>query len=259
MLCFRWFKFYWLLINNDTKALNQISEDYEFYKKKDFMGVRPQEWHNFIFSSQNSLKSPSFYCNTNDQLVHLDAQHCHNQFNFKLLSSNFMTSFRFAQFTIQYIRVLRFFGWRGFSQSDSSASFANQIEAHSSFLAVYFLSQARGYGVFAAHDIAIDQAVTEYLGVLQLRHITNPTENSAYTMQYPLPGCMGMKWTLNAYKKGNIARFVNHSRLPNLKTAVFYDGILLRIALVSQRPIQVGEELTLDYGSSYWLAREESL
>ena len=62
---------------------------------------------------------------------------------------------------------------------------------------------------------------------------------------------------MDAGAKGSVARFVNHSRTPNVAIKVFFDGQILRLALVCLRDIQTGEEVTLNYGHEYWQQRQE--
>ncbi|KAI9010615.1 hypothetical protein DFJ74DRAFT_610771, partial [Hyaloraphidium curvatum] len=59
------------------------------------------------------------------------------------------------------------------------------------------------------------------------------------------------KFSIDAFKYGNVTRFFNHSCRPNLDTySVFIDsqdGQLYRIAFFTNRDIAAGEELTFDY------------
>jgi SET domain-containing protein len=56
--------------------------------------------------------------------------------------------------------------------------------------------------------------------------------------------------------QGNLTRFINHSRDPNLQPIhVFYDGFY-HLIFIALRKIQQGEELSYDYGQSYWYLRD---
>lgn len=59
------------------------------------------------------------------------------------------------------------------------------------------------------------------------------------------------EFTVDAYKKGNLAHFINHSCAPNMTSRCVYinclDIRLPRIALFAARDIKSGEELSFDY------------
>ena len=60
--------------------------------------------------------------------------------------------------------------------------------------------------------------------------------------------------TLQIYqgRQGNHTRFVNHSCEPNCEYDSFVWLGKKRIVLVSKSVIKAGEEITVDYGTTYW-------
>ena len=53
--------------------------------------------------------------------------------------------------------------------------------------------------------------------------------------------------TIDATRKGQISRFINHSCEPNCETQKWTVNGLVRIGFFATRDIRVGEEITFDY------------
>jgi SET domain-containing protein len=64
---------------------------------------------------------------------------------------------------------------------------------------------------------------------------------------------------IDAAEYGSVARFFNHSQRPNCEFKRVVSGGLVRVLCCTARGVAEGEELTLNYGSSYWSAREGCL
>ena len=142
--------------------------------------------------------------------------------------------------------------------SDHAAQFLAELkDKPNNSLALRQLESPYGYGVFALKAIRAGQALTEYLGVVRCSHKTSERGDTSYRMSYPIPSWLGWTWTIDAKNLGNIARFINHSRRPNVQMKVFYDGRILRLAVEATRALEVGEQLMLNYGPNYWTSRQE--
>ena len=110
-------------------------------------------------------------------------------------------------------------------------------------------TEKKGYGVFAAEKINRCEFVIEYIGEVISRseykqrlatEYAIDTEASYYCME--LGRCI-----VDAYKKGNKARFINHSCEPNCECMVYKVNGMERLAIWSKKMIKVGEEITFDY------------
>ena len=105
-------------------------------------------------------------------------------------------------------------------------------------------SSIHGRGVFALRRIPKGTRIIEYKGKLITdkeadRRYSRVHEHSPHTMLFSLEG----GWVIDATRRGNSARWINHSCQPNCEIAdkghkIFIDA---------RRDIRAGEELTYDY------------
>ncbi len=108
-------------------------------------------------------------------------------------------------------------------------------------------SPLHGNGVFALRDIAAGTHILPYTGAritpeeADARHPTNP-DDPFHTFFFALSGGM----VIDGGKKGNDARWINHSCEPNCEAQENADGT--RVTIVALRDIAAGEELFYDYG-----------
>ncbi len=98
-----------------------------------------------------------------------------------------------------------------------------------------------GLGLFAAEDIKKGSFVIEYYGPL----IT--TEKSSYVGGKYLFE-VNSNWVINGSPRYNIARYINHSCIPNCETDIKGK----RVYISAIRNIQKGIELSYDYGKEYF-------
>ena len=98
-----------------------------------------------------------------------------------------------------------------------------------------------GRGVFAEEVIPKGSCIIEYTG-----RPATAAEQEANTGKYLF--WTGTRTMINGNIKGNRARFINHSCVPNCEV----DLKKKRIFVFALRDIQKGEELTYDYGPEYF-------
>ncbi|MCC6746919.1 MAG: SET domain-containing protein-lysine N-methyltransferase [Deltaproteobacteria bacterium] len=103
----------------------------------------------------------------------------------------------------------------------------------------------RGWGLFAARDLAVGDLIGAYAGELDWGQ---NRQDRAYVL-----GGTHEREVIDARHKGNETRFVNHSSAhPNAKMgAIPVDGLVQPFLFVS-RPVKAGEQLLFDYGQGYW-------
>ena len=105
-------------------------------------------------------------------------------------------------------------------------------------------SRIQGRGVFAAKRIRKGERIIEYVGEIitveeeQLRY-----DDESMSRHHTFLFQIDEKTTIDSTRRGNIARYINHSCEPNCE-AVMEDR---RIFIEAIRNIQPGTELTYDY------------
>ncbi|XP_046840781.1 histone-lysine N-methyltransferase SUV39H2-like [Xenia sp. Carnegie-2017] len=119
-----------------------------------------------------------------------------------------------------------------------------------------FRTKRKGWGLKTLDYIHANQFVTEYVGEIltsedaEERGQTYDQMGQTYLfdLDYNDGDCV---YTIDAFRFGNVAHFINHSCDPNLIVyGVWIDNVdpqLPHIALFATRDIQQGEELTFDY------------
>ncbi len=105
-------------------------------------------------------------------------------------------------------------------------------------------SPIHGRGVFALRKIPKGARIIEYKGQLITdkeadRRYSRAHEHSPHTMLFSVDG----GWVIDATRRGNSARWINHSCAPNCEI----EEEDRRVFIEARRDIRPGEELTYDY------------
>ena len=111
-----------------------------------------------------------------------------------------------------------------------------------------FRTEDRGWGLLALEDIPKGRFVIEYVGEVinedELQARMESKERSTKHLYYlSLDG----KDTIDASRKGNLARFINHSCEPNCVTEKWLVLSENRVGIFARVDIPAGTELTFDY------------
>ena len=118
-------------------------------------------------------------------------------------------------------------------------------------VAIRWIDDEIGYGVYAAQRIPSCGFVGEYTGVVQERRPKHLKDNY-YCVRYTTWETGRKKFVLDAEKRGNFTRFINHSSNPNLGLQSVYWRGLPRMIFISLKEIPEGSQLTFDYGNFFW-------
>ncbi|RDV05215.1 SET domain-containing protein [Undibacter mobilis] len=106
------------------------------------------------------------------------------------------------------------------------------------------LGRARtGLGIFATRPIKKRQTIAEYKGKMLGVEAAVKAEKSGNRYLYEV----NSKWTIDGAKRGNIARYFNHSCNPNADTFIRGKRVFVRTI----KNIEAGDEITYDYGRDY--------
>lgn len=99
-----------------------------------------------------------------------------------------------------------------------------------------------GLGLFAKAPIKKGTFIIEYIGPL----LTN-TEVEKKGGQYLF--ALNDRWTIDGSTRDNLARYINHFCVGQNCEPIQYG---LRIKIFAKKDIQVGEELTYNYGKEFY-------
>ncbi|KAL3105317.1 hypothetical protein niasHT_029776 [Heterodera trifolii] len=132
---------------------------------------------------------------------------------------------------------------------------------------VYFKDPEIGWALQTLEDIDAGTPLFEYAGILDnCKSVGTIAENDDYILAFKHNG---HRYQLDAFRKGNMARFVNHSCQPNCcalltTTTTSTDDAnsdqkeVPSVLVYALRRIFAGEELTMDYGERWWIAKADS-
>jgi SET domain-containing protein len=102
-----------------------------------------------------------------------------------------------------------------------------------------------GLGLFATELIKRGTTIAEYTGhriPTRTARELERTRGLRYMME------VNSRWTIDGSPRSNIARYVNHACKPNAEAVTDRGRVFLR----ALRRIEAGEEITCDYGRSYF-------
>jgi SET domain-containing protein len=99
----------------------------------------------------------------------------------------------------------------------------------------------RGCGLYARIPFKKGEFVAEYTG-------TRISTQRADELKTKYLFEIDARWTIDGSARSNIARYINHSCVPNCETDVIDDKIMI----FALKDIAVGDELTFDYGDEYF-------
>ncbi|XP_031639899.1 uncharacterized protein LOC116351884 isoform X2 [Contarinia nasturtii] len=112
-----------------------------------------------------------------------------------------------------------------------------------------FKTEKKGYGLIATSYIPAGVFIMEYVGEVlnskQFEKRANDYSKQMNAHYYFM--ALSSDCVIDATKKGNISRFINHSCDPNAETQKWTVNGELRIGFFSKKPIMADEEITFDY------------
>uniref|UniRef100_A0A914HL84 SET domain-containing protein n=1 Tax=Globodera rostochiensis TaxID=31243 RepID=A0A914HL84_GLORO len=126
---------------------------------------------------------------------------------------------------------------------------------------VFYANPEKKWALQTLDDIEDGTPLFEYTGVLsKVGKDSADIKQDDYIIGFTH---LGENYLLDAYRKGNLARFVNHSCQPNcralLATIENDDQRVPRVVIYAIRTIYAGEELVMDYGQQWWFAKADTV
>ena len=117
-------------------------------------------------------------------------------------------------------------------------------------VAIAWIGEEIGYGVFAEQLFSPGDFVGEYVGVLRPRQKKQDERNN-YCFEYRV-GSWKSPYLIDAEAMGNHTRFINHSLTSNLEPVFVYLAGAMHLIFIAKTAIVQGEQLTYDYGELFW-------
>lgn len=120
-----------------------------------------------------------------------------------------------------------------------------------------WVSPLIGYGLFAEKEIPALSYVGEYTGLMRRRLLRKDTANH-FVFGYNI-GPKETPYVIDANKRGNLTRFINHSDAPNLTSRWMIHSGISHVVFFSNKLIPKDTQLTYDYGPLYWKRRSNPM
>ena len=112
-------------------------------------------------------------------------------------------------------------------------------------------SSIHGNGVFALAAIAEGERIIEYKGELRSHDEVDGGDAGDVESGHTFLFTLNDEWVIDGTRKGNVARWINHSCAPNCQALIVehaHDRRRDKVVIEALRPIAEGEELTYNYG-----------
>ena len=113
-------------------------------------------------------------------------------------------------------------------------------------------SSIHGNGVFAIAPIAAGELVIEYKGELRTHADVDAGQAGDVESGHTFLFTLNDEWVIDGTRRGNVARWINHSCAPNCQAFIVEheggDRRRDKVIIEALRDIAPGEELTYNYG-----------
>jgi hypothetical protein len=124
-------------------------------------------------------------------------------------------------------------------------------------VAIRWINDTVGWGVFAAKPFKKMEFVAEYTGNVRKRKRSD--SKNAYCFEYAVVQGIKSPYTIDAMEQGGLSRYINHSSNPNLISGLATFDNVSHVILYAKEPIAIGAQLCYDYGPDYWSKRTAPL
>jgi SET domain-containing protein len=116
-------------------------------------------------------------------------------------------------------------------------------------------SPIHGTGVFSCKRIRKGEPIVEYKGALITHQQADELHHGDIDTGHTFLFTLNDKWIIDANRKGNVARWINHSCAPNAIAFVHEHksgkAKKDKVIIEALRDIEPGEEITYDYGFEF--------
>jgi hypothetical protein len=241
-------------IYQDWMVSDQLIKQGADPNQKNHFSLTYRELSNLLGANYQHALSLAIFSTKQNTLVNFDRQRFKNHFSIDYLDQLQFADYSIIQYSIFQTRrrlkkenIQKTNGW-------TNALLGKEL-LNREFPKIYikWVNSYIGYGVFAMQDIAEYSLVGEYTGLVKKRTRKKDLGND-YIFGYVF-GPFDSPYVIDAEKKGNFSRFINHSDVPNLTSRWIIQQGLSRIILIANQFIPKDTQLTYDYGPYYWKKR----
>nr|AEL16989.1 ASH1-like protein [Phaseolus vulgaris] len=117
-----------------------------------------------------------------------------------------------------------------------------------------FKTEGRGWGLLAGEDLKAGQFVIEYCGEViswkEAKRRSQAYENQGLKDAFII--CLNASESIDATRKGSLARFINHSCRPNCETRKWNVLGEIRVGIFAKHDVPIGTELAYDYNFEWF-------
>ncbi|KAL9317682.1 hypothetical protein ACSQ67_014199 [Phaseolus vulgaris] len=117
-----------------------------------------------------------------------------------------------------------------------------------------FKTEGRGWGLLAGEDLKAGQFVIEYCGEViswkEAKRRSQAYENQGLKDAFII--CLNASESIDATRKGSLARFINHSCQPNCETRKWNVLGEIRVGIFAKHDVPIGTELAYDYNFEWF-------
>jgi hypothetical protein len=242
------------IIDNDLEAFLHLSQDPEAFKEKNSLGFTALELVKLLGRDEfipRSYKHIRMLRKGSDQASYYTVDEFYKVMGISFIETPRYSSFAFlkqVQSDCPYLLAKTVFGTeqRSLGVSLRKRLFTGFFEE----VSIEWIDEYKGYGLFAAKSFPKETYLGEYVGIV--RKIDRINKGNEYCFRYPTKLFSFHNYCIDAVDCGNEARFINHSETPNLIPICALDRNLVHIAFFTSRQIAQGEELTFNYGATFW-------
>lgn len=128
--------------------------------------------------------------------------------------------------------------------------------SYSPLFSIRWIGERIGYGLYAEERLSKGSYIGEYTGEV-CSHCFSDGLFNKYIGEYSLGGKEPLRFVINARRRGNYTRYINHSDQPNCSAITVISGGLLHVLFLAEEEIAYGQQITFDYGPHYWGRRKK--
>lgn len=144
---------------------------------------------------------------------------------------------------------------------ENIACFTRAIEnGYEAPVYIKYINSKVGYGVFAETLLKKGDIVGQYTGTLHTEDEVLKIPKAENTYLMPMVCYAGYNYYeslyIDAKKMGNITRFINHSKTPNVTRKMIYVSGMWHLLLIADQTINQDWQIFDDYGEHYWKSHD---